>query len=133
MPTTPHQLSVSLTPDFSRFIQKTVKSGRYADASEVIRDALRRLEEDEKSQEQPLVDPLDAADFVRQGVADIDVAQNSSPEMASELLWKFFEAFRLLGSAPLVGVAVPQIGPSGTRRFPIGNYLIYYRSGRVRL
>ena len=40
--------SVALGPHFEDFIQASILSGRYNNASEVIRAALRRLEEDEK-------------------------------------------------------------------------------------
>jgi antitoxin ParD1/3/4 len=36
-------MNVSLTPDLEAFIHDMVKSGGYASASEVVRDALRRL------------------------------------------------------------------------------------------
>jgi antitoxin ParD1/3/4 len=58
MPTRKRRLSVSITPDLSRFIQREVKTGRYASASEVVRDALRHMDQDELLEEQPeLVDP----------------------------------------------------------------------------
>lgn len=44
MPTT---MNVSLTPELARFARQMVESGRYASASEVIRNALRLMEERE--------------------------------------------------------------------------------------
>jgi antitoxin ParD1/3/4 len=41
-------LNVSLTPHLEAFIQATVTSGRYQSASEVVRTALRLLEEREQ-------------------------------------------------------------------------------------
>ncbi len=38
-------LNVSLTPHLEEFIHQTVTSGRYQSASEVVRSALRLLEE----------------------------------------------------------------------------------------
>jgi antitoxin ParD1/3/4 len=38
-------MNVSLTHELEKFVQQKVKSGRYLSASEVIRDALRLLEE----------------------------------------------------------------------------------------
>jgi antitoxin ParD1/3/4 len=38
-------MNVSLTPELERLVAERVESGRYASASEVIREALRFLEE----------------------------------------------------------------------------------------
>lgn len=43
-------MSVTLTPQLEAMIQERVDSGRYTDASEVVRDALRHLEEHERSE-----------------------------------------------------------------------------------
>lgn len=40
-------VTVSLGPHYEEFIQENIAGGRYNNASEVIRAALRRLEEDE--------------------------------------------------------------------------------------
>jgi len=37
--------NISLTEHFDRFVETSVKSGRYLNASEVVRDGLRLLEE----------------------------------------------------------------------------------------
>jgi antitoxin ParD1/3/4 len=41
-------LNVSLTPHFEQFVHDTVTSGRFQSASEVVRTALRLLEEQER-------------------------------------------------------------------------------------
>ena len=41
-------MNVSLTPALERFVHEKVHSGRYTSASEVVREALRLLEEHEK-------------------------------------------------------------------------------------
>ena len=41
-------MNVSLTPVLEKLIQKKVKSGAYNNASEVVREALRLLEEQDK-------------------------------------------------------------------------------------
>ena len=38
-------MNVNLTPELERLVQKKVKTGRYNSASEVVREALRLLEE----------------------------------------------------------------------------------------
>ncbi len=40
-------MNVSLTPELEEFVNSKVKSGRYNSASEVVREALRLLEEHE--------------------------------------------------------------------------------------
>jgi antitoxin ParD1/3/4 len=44
-------LNVSLTPHLEQFIQQTVRSGRFQSASEVVRTALRLLEQQEQERE----------------------------------------------------------------------------------
>jgi antitoxin ParD1/3/4 len=50
MATQMHRLNVSITRHFSDFIRRKVKSGRYSNASEVVRDALWRLQQEEERQ-----------------------------------------------------------------------------------
>jgi len=42
-------MNVSLTPELENFVQTKVKNGRYNSASEVVREALRLLEDHEKA------------------------------------------------------------------------------------
>ena len=42
------QMNVSITDQLAGYVRKKVKSGRYNNASEVVRDALRRMEEDDQ-------------------------------------------------------------------------------------
>ena len=42
-------MNVSLTPELERFVQTRVESGRYNSASEVVREALRLLEDHEQA------------------------------------------------------------------------------------
>jgi antitoxin ParD1/3/4 len=46
--------NVNLTPELDNFIAATVDRGLYANASEVMRAALRLLERDEREQEEKL-------------------------------------------------------------------------------
>lgn len=44
-------MNVSLTPELEQFIREKVDSGRYHSSSEVVREALRLLEEHERLRE----------------------------------------------------------------------------------
>ena len=41
-------MNVSLTPELERLVQRKVASGRYGSASEVVREALRVLEQEDR-------------------------------------------------------------------------------------
>lgn len=47
-------VNVSLTPELDAFLRSRVKSGRYQTTSEVVREALRLLERQEKEREDGL-------------------------------------------------------------------------------
>lgn len=47
-------MNVSLTPELEKFVAGKVKSGRYTSASEVVREALRLLEREEKSRKEQI-------------------------------------------------------------------------------
>jgi antitoxin ParD1/3/4 len=45
-------MNISLTPQLEKLVQDRVKSGRYTSASEVIREALRLLETQDRARDQ---------------------------------------------------------------------------------
>jgi antitoxin ParD1/3/4 len=47
-------MNVSLTPELEKFVSAKVDSGRYTSASEVVREALRLLEEKDLTRDQQL-------------------------------------------------------------------------------
>ena len=51
-------LNVTLTPELKDFIEAKVRSGRYQDKSEVVRDALRTLEQGQGQTEDPALERL---------------------------------------------------------------------------
>jgi toxin ParE1/3/4 len=57
------------------------------------------------------------------------IARRSSADTATNFLWRFYETFRSIASSPAAGVVVPDLEPQGIRKFPMGNYLIYYKAG----
>jgi len=72
--------SYSLGPHFEAFVKAQLASGRYGNASEVLRAALRLLEEREKKFLE-----LDAA--IMQGIADVEAGRvYDADEVFEELL-----------------------------------------------
>jgi antitoxin ParD1/3/4 len=72
MANTTRQLNVSITPHFSKLIRNKVRSGRYANASEVVREALRRLEQEDLLAEQTAInDPDDVVVQIRKGMESV--------------------------------------------------------------
>jgi antitoxin ParD1/3/4 len=59
-------MNVSLTPELEALVDKKVKSGRYTSASEVVREALRLLEERDRMRE------LRMKQLIEAGVAELD-------------------------------------------------------------
>ena len=47
-------MNVSLTPDLEKYVQQKVNTGRYRSSSEVVREALRLLEEKDQERAQQL-------------------------------------------------------------------------------
>lgn len=80
-------MNVSLTPQLTAFVRRKVDSGLYGSASEVVRDALRLMEERDRDREERLlalrddiaatmkravpadhVDPVDMFDTLKEAV-----------------------------------------------------------------
>lgn len=76
-------MNVSLTPELDRFVAGKVESGRYTSASEVVREALRLLEEHDRARAAQL------ASFNHElgsRLASLDRGERVSPETARERL-----------------------------------------------
>lgn len=74
--------SVALSPHFETFIREQIASGRYNNASEVVRAALRLLEDAERQQALQL-------QALR---ADIAAGRNSGPPSAAEPVFDRLQA-----------------------------------------
>ncbi len=74
--------SYAIGSHFERFIKKQIESGRYSSASEVIRDALRRLEEQEELREAQI---KNLREKVQDGI-------NSGPGIPAEDVFSRLEA-----------------------------------------
>ena len=61
------------------------------------------------------------------------IAERSSAETATRFMWKLYETFTSIGSSPGAGVAVLNLLPDDARKFPMGNYLVYYRPMRSKV
>jgi antitoxin ParD1/3/4 len=64
--------NINLTEHFDDFVQRQVSSGRYGNASEIVREALRLLEEQEQERRAKLKALRQAA---KQGFDEIDQGQ----------------------------------------------------------
>ena len=64
--------NINLTEHFNAFVKRQLSSGRYRNASEIVREALRLLEEQEQAREAKLRALRQAA---RQGFDEIDQGQ----------------------------------------------------------
>jgi antitoxin ParD1/3/4 len=86
MPSRTKQLNVSITPHFSTFIRRKVNSGRYSNASEVVREALRRLEQEEMMDKQSaILDPDNARDAILEGLASLESGDSIELKNDAEL------------------------------------------------
>lgn len=83
-------MHLNLSPEMEAYVKGKVASGFYGNATEVIRDAIRRMQEEEKRSER-----LRAA--IAKGQADIDAGRiiPYTPELMEEI---FQEALAKLGS-----------------------------------
>lgn len=83
----------TLTEHFERFIDDSVASGDYADPSEVVRDALRLLEQRRREDELKLqrlreavqvgLDQLDRGEYREFSIDEIDDVMNELSERAA--------------------------------------------------
>lgn len=77
-------LNVSLTPEFADFIEEAVASGSYVSASEVVRDALRMMRQDQESEAAKLA-------LLRKAV-DAGLAQSVRGEFSERSVGDIFSA-----------------------------------------
>ena len=76
-------MNISLTPELEQMVDDKVKSGRYASASEVIREGLRLLEEREQLKQQRLSEVRQTID---RGIERLDRGLGiSGPEARARL------------------------------------------------
>jgi antitoxin ParD1/3/4 len=76
-------MNISLTPELEQMVDDKVKSGRYASASEVIREGLRLLEEQEQLKQQRLADVRRKID---RGIEQLDRGESIPGPEARERL-----------------------------------------------
>jgi putative addiction module CopG family antidote len=58
-------IQVTLPGELSRYVERTIRGGRYQDASEVVREALRRMEAAELAEEIRQFDRAFAGGYAR--------------------------------------------------------------------
>jgi antitoxin ParD1/3/4 len=72
-------MNVSLTPELERLVAEKVESGRYTSASEVIREALRLLEEQDRIKQSHLVE---VRQKINRGLKQLDEGRGISGQEA---------------------------------------------------
>ena len=70
-------MNVSLTPELEKLVQAKVESGRYNSASEVVREALRLLEQHDELRAIHLKELRSRMD---QGIAELNVGEGTDGE-----------------------------------------------------
>ena len=88
-------MNVSLTPELEQFVQTKVESGRYNSASEVVREALRLLEDHEQARAAQL------AQFnqeLGQRLASLDSGERVNPATARSRLQRKSQERRKQGA-----------------------------------
>jgi len=76
-------MKVSLTPELERFVSTKVESGRYNSASEVVREALRLLEENDAARAAQLAQ---FNDELGRRLAALDRGESVDPAAARDRL-----------------------------------------------
>jgi antitoxin ParD1/3/4 len=84
-------VNISLTPELDAFLQSRVKSGRYQTTSEVVREALRLLERQEREREEAL-QQLKAK--LERGVAEAERGELLDGDLVFEELREIIEERR---------------------------------------
>jgi len=80
------QMNISVPPKMARFIRGKVKDGQYTNASEVVRDAVRHMQEAEAARNEralladfeshlPVSEREDIRRSVRRGIGDIEAGR----------------------------------------------------------
>ena len=73
-------MNVSLTPALEKFVNGKVSTGRYGSASEVVREALRLLQDQDRLREAQLAE---LRSEVAKGIDALDVGQGAPLDMAA--------------------------------------------------
>jgi antitoxin ParD1/3/4 len=76
-------MNVSLTPELEQLVAEKVESGRYTSASEVIREALRLLEEHDQLKQQRIAQVREKID---RGLRQLDAGEGITAQEARERL-----------------------------------------------
>ena len=112
----------NLTEHFDHFVQRQVSSGRYSNASEIVREALRRLEEQEQERVAKLQALRQAGKQDELRVIIFGPRESWGGEMTKWVVW---EVAKLKGEGYRIGVA-KTFFEHGTKH--VRQYLRYEKS-----
>ena len=126
------QMNISLSPQMARFIRGKVKNGEYTNMSEVVRDAVRRMQESEvKNNTRTWLTDFESSltkderESIRrgmlQGIKDIEEGRYEVRVVTGIL-----ETIIKVSSQLRAGAPAEQFGED-VRKFAAGKYIIHYR------
>ncbi len=82
-------MNVSLTPELERFVQERVQSGEYASSSELVRDALRLVQERELQRQERIAKLEHLSSLIQEGNNDFEAGRvfryNSRQEAVADI------------------------------------------------
>lgn len=74
-------MNVSLTPELDKYVQSKVETGRYNSASEVLREALRLMQEKDEIRELQLAQVRRQIDRGMDALASGDIVEGTASEL----------------------------------------------------
>ena len=118
-------MNVNLTPQLVELVRSKVASGMYTSASEVVREALRLMDEQDRLRAAKLEQLRDDIRLGLNSGSSQTWSAEDSLDQADRWIDKLDEKFGILATQPLMGRAREELA-ADLRSFPFGRYVIFY-------